>query len=65
MVVHMANQRVYSLCYADVYCFCLLFTVFVYCLQYLFTAIAVSLPLPSGIFFPIFVIGKPSWYVLV
>lgn len=26
-------------------------------LQFIFTAIAVSLPIPSGVFFPVFVIG--------
>lgn len=26
-------------------------------LQFVFTAIAVSLPIPSGVFFPVFVIG--------
>ena len=32
-----------------------------FCLmQFTFTAIAVSLPLPSGLFFPIFVVGKFS-----
>ena len=31
---------------------------FFFSLQYVFVAIAVSLPIPSGVFFPIFVIGE-------
>jgi len=30
------------------------------CVQFIFTAIAISLPIPSGVFFPVFVIGESN-----
>ena len=33
--------------------------------QYIFVAIAVSLPIPSGVFFPIFIIGEPRLIFLI
>jgi len=29
-------------------------------LQFIFTAVAISLPIPSGVFFPVFVIGESN-----